>query len=42
MELLAGPLGISEIELFKLAGYLSEDGAEVKIFRIAGFIGGKQ
>lgn len=35
---LAEPLGVSEIALFKLAGFLSEDGSEVKIFRIAGLI----
>ena len=38
LKKLAGPLGISEIALFKLAGFLSEDGSEVKIFRIAGLI----
>lgn len=38
LKKLAKPLGISEIALFKLAGFLSEDGSEVKIFRIAGLI----
>jgi len=35
---MAKPLGISEIDLFKLAGFLSPDGSEVKIFRMAGLI----
>jgi len=35
---MAKPLGASEIDLFKLAGFLSMDESEVKLFRLAGLI----
>ena len=38
LKKLAKPLGISEIELFKLAGFLSEDESEVQIFKLAGLL----
>lgn len=38
LKKLAGPLGFSEIELFKLAGFLSSDGSEIKMFKMAGYL----
>ena len=38
LKKLAGPLGFSEIELFKLAGFLSGDGSEIKLFKTAGLL----
>lgn len=35
---LAKPLGFTEIELFKLAGFLSEDEGEIQIFKLAEYL----
>lgn len=38
LKKLARSLGFSEIELFKLAGFLSGDGSEIKVLKMAGYL----
>ena len=35
---LAKPLGFTEVELFKLAGFLSVDESELRLFKLAGYL----